>query len=157
MLPWTILIGGYYTEAVSALQLPTKDPDGTYVFQSPIGDGAFRLVDLPQYGHFTRWVLDNPSRSIGKEISLGIYSATVKELAESFTRVTGKKARAAPMAVQDWFDMRGIPSDQMIPRSAKLSDNDDSVFTLRGSMSHFFGGILGGFWAVMQCNLVVYV
>ena len=155
MLPWTILIGGYYTEALSAAQLPTKDPDGTYVFQSPIGNGAFHLVDLPQYGHFTRWVLDNPSRSIGKEISLGMYSVTVKELAESFTRVTGKKARAAPLPVQDWFDMRRIPSDRMIPRSAKLSDNDNSVFTFRGSMSHFFGGIMGRVLAVMQCSLVV--
>ena len=77
-----------YAEMLSTSLIPSVDPDGTFVFGAPTGDGTFIFTDLAQYGHFTRWIFDNPDHSIGQQISLGLYPTTLDDIAKTFTKVT---------------------------------------------------------------------
>ncbi len=121
---------------------PSVDPDGTFVFAAPLGDGVFLFTELAQYGHFARWIFDNPDRSTGQHISLGPYAATLDDIAKTFSKVTGKKARSATFILDEWFEReasRGFPVDRKLPFVD--SDNekeDDTTFTFRQRYTGFY-------------------
>ena len=57
--------------------------------------GSHRRTDLAQYGygHFTRWIFNFPARLVRQQLSLGVYPANLTDIAATFTKVSGKKAR----------------------------------------------------------------
>jgi nucleoside-diphosphate-sugar epimerase len=91
IIEWTIINGAVYTEMLSVLLRPRVLDDGTYVFAAPLGDGYIAFADLSTYGHYTRWIFDNPAKSIGRRISLPTYPTSLKGIAEAFARVTDKQ------------------------------------------------------------------
>src|ERR1700689_5406824 len=103
IIEWTIINGAVYTEMLSVLLRPRVLDDGTYVFAAPLGDGYIAFADLSTYGHYTRWIFDNPAKSIGRRISLPTYPTSLKGIAEAFARVTDKHVIAKDVTQDEWF------------------------------------------------------
>jgi hypothetical protein len=118
---------------------PSVDANGTYVFPIPTGTGHSQFTEVEQYGVYARWIFDHPDRSIGKEISLGIFSATAQEIAQSFTEVTGHPATVNG-SVDQWFTDYAAFSDPdaKMPTEIPGGENDDSRYTFRQSFSSFW-------------------
>lgn len=93
-MKWTVLSSGPYADRLWDNAAPKVESDGTYVFPLPLGPtGAMPYVSLPDLARYAVWVLSNPIISAGMELGVAIAHVTGTELAEAFTRVTGKKAR----------------------------------------------------------------
>jgi hypothetical protein len=137
MLGWTIINGAVYTEMLSVLLRPRVLDDGTCVFAAPLGDGYINFADLSTYGHYTRWIFDNPSKSIGRRISLPTYPTSLRCIAEAFGRVTGKRAVAKDVTQDEWFAAASayVDPDVKQPRNIGANEDDDTRFTFR----HSFG------------------
>jgi len=135
IMPWTIIVGVLYTEQLSAVLRPDVDADGTHIFPGMTGDGHIQFVELAQYGHYARWSFDNPSRSVGKEIALAAYTATLKGIADAFQQVTGKPAISRDLTPDQWFELestrRGINVDAKMPLRIGGGESDDSRFSFR--------------------------
>ena len=63
-MAWSILTSCLYIKGLSEMLAPPdpKDPN-TLVFLAPLGDGAYPLIYLKDYGSYARWMLDTPSKS----------------------------------------------------------------------------------------------
>lgn len=136
LIEWTIIYGGVYTEMLSVVFRPKILESGLHIFGAPIGDGYVPFVDLASYGHYTRWIFDNPEKSVGKIISLPTYPTSLKEVAEAFTRATGKPAIAKDITQDEWFDAAAayVSPDVKLPRiEGSSNENDDTRFTFRQS------------------------
>lgn len=120
---------------LSVLLRPLILDDGTHVFAAPLGDGHVPFADLSTYGHYARWIFDNPERSVGKRISLPTYPTSLKGVAEAFSRVTGKRAFARDLTQDEWFTAASayVPPDVKQPRNVSAGENDDTRFTFRQS------------------------
>ncbi|KIM74899.1 hypothetical protein PILCRDRAFT_92388 [Piloderma croceum F 1598] len=147
MLGWTIINGAVYTEMLSVLLRPRILDDGTCVFAAPLGDGYISFADLSTYGHYTQWIFDNPSKSIGRRISLPTYPTSLKGIAEAFTRVTGKRAVAKDVTQDEWFAAASayVDPDVKQPRNNGANEDDDTRFTFR----HSFGA-WWNIWKVLK-------
>ncbi|KAJ7574394.1 hypothetical protein C8J56DRAFT_902350 [Mycena floridula] len=149
LLPWTILTGVLYTEMLQGSWRPDIDASGTYVFSSATGDGAIQFVELAQYGRYTRWSFDNPSRSVGKEIALAAYTSTSKEIAQVFQRVTGKKAIGREITPEDLFSRRpGFDASVKMPLQLPGGQDDDSRFSYQRYFTAFWN-----VWSTFKCLL----
>lgn len=92
-MKWSVLSSGPYTDRLWDNAAPRIDSEGTYVFPLPLGPtGAMPLVSLPDMAKYAVWILENPSLSAGLELGIAIAHVTGTELAEAFTKVTGKRA-----------------------------------------------------------------
>jgi uncharacterized protein YbjT (DUF2867 family) len=93
-MKWTVLSSGPYADRLWDSGAPIIEEDGTHVFPLPLGPtGAMPYVSLPDMARYAVWILDNPSLSAGIELGVAIAHVTGSELAEVFTKVTGKRAR----------------------------------------------------------------
>ncbi|KAF7348833.1 NmrA-like family protein [Mycena venus] len=136
LIEWTILDGVVYTEMLSVLLRPLVLPDNTHVFTAPIGEGVVPFAELTTYGKYVRWAFDNPSRSVGKRITLPTYPTTLKGVAEAFEKVTGKKAIAKDVTQDEWFEAAKsyVDPDAKQPTEIPVAlEGDDTRFTFRQS------------------------
>ena len=93
-MKWTVLSSGPYADRLWDNAAPHVEEDGTYVFPLPLGPtGAMPLVSLPDMAKYAVWILNHPHLSAGMELGIAIAHVTGTEIAEAFTKVTGKKAR----------------------------------------------------------------
>ena len=69
----------------------------------PLGDGHISLIALQDLGFFARWVFDNPLETSGKDIQVASHRASGKDIAEAFTKVTGKPAVYVPITIDEYF------------------------------------------------------
>jgi hypothetical protein len=139
-LPYTVLLGTYYTEMLYASYTPQPSPNdpNLYIFRAPIGTGHFAFVELAQYAKYTRGVFDNPSRSVGRTISLAPYATSLKDIVEAFEKVTGKRAKGEMVTFEESW--RGPNLKKKIPWTLNVSgeDEDDTRVTIKQSLGAFF-------------------
>ncbi|KAJ7582534.1 hypothetical protein C8J56DRAFT_1167625 [Mycena floridula] len=139
ILPFTIIIGTLYAEMLSAFLRPDVDESGVFNFPNVTGDGHIQFVDVQQYGHYSRWIFDNPERSIGKEIALASYTTTTEGLAEAFTKVTGKPAISKTISREEWLATRAPPTfKHKMPLNVAHDPSDDSRFTFEHTFVGFW-------------------
>ncbi|KAF7974135.1 hypothetical protein HWV62_13361 [Athelia sp. TMB] len=138
IIQWTILDGPVYSQMMSSVFLRPKPlEDGTFMFTAPLGNGYMPFADVAAYGAYTRWALDHPERSIGRRLSIPTYPTTLANIAEAFTKTTGKQAIAKDITLDEWFAAISayINPDVKQPRNIPADENDDSRFTFRHSFS----------------------
>jgi hypothetical protein len=73
------------------------------VWALPLGDGHIPLNSLQDLGFFARWVFDNPLETSGKDVQVASHRASGKDIAEAFTRVTGRPAVYIPLTIDEYF------------------------------------------------------
>lgn len=78
--------------------------DGTHVFAAPIASGHVLMISLSDVGFFARYSFDNRALVSGKDLEIASALVGLNELVETFQRVTGEKAVARRLTVDQWFD-----------------------------------------------------
>ena len=94
--------------------------DGTHVFAAPIGSGHIPMIALSDIGFFARYSFDNRALVSGKELEVVSAMVSLDELVETFCRVTGEKAVARRLTIEEWFENftdsdRLVASDDIHP------------------------------------------
>lgn len=70
----------------------------------PLGaNGAVPHVALDDCAHYVRWLFDNPDKADGMDLAVAIGHIRYDEMAEAFTKVTGKKARFVDVDLKTYF------------------------------------------------------
>jgi len=92
-VPLTEVFVSYYTNNILGFFPPKKNEEGTYVFAWPTDkDAKVDFVDVTQLGGVVSAIFQHPHDWIGKHLGVSEGSYTGTEVAEIFTKVTGKKA-----------------------------------------------------------------
>ncbi|KAK4466313.1 hypothetical protein QBC42DRAFT_327628 [Cladorrhinum samala] len=79
--------------------------DPALTWYLPLGrDGAVPHVALDDCAHYVRWLFDNPDRADGMDLAVAIGHIRYDEMAEAFTKVTGKKARFVDVNLDTYFN-----------------------------------------------------
>ena len=89
----------------------------TYTFFAAIGDGAAPMIDLEDLGRYARWLFDHPDESNGMDLKIATEHCSVAHMAAIFSKVTGKKARAIPLPLDQFFkimETRGMKLDSQL-------------------------------------------
>jgi hypothetical protein len=145
-MAWSVLTSCLYIEGLSELLQPFPNPDdpSTLVFAAPLGNGKCPLIYLEDYGAYARWMLDHPSRSNGLELHVATEDISWKDLAATFTAVTGRKAVYKDVTLDEYFSLGVFPDpDAKLGHSARA--DDPTLFTVRENFS--------GFWNTWKDNL----
>ena len=82
---------------------PTQREDGTFVFNSPIGDGHIPLVALKDIGFFARYTFDHRVETSARNLEITSEFVGWDHLVATFTKVTGKKAVYNRESLETWF------------------------------------------------------
>lgn len=133
---WSILATSPYIEQLWNLQFPKKSDSGEYEFRLPLGDGAIPYTCLDDLGYYVRWILAHPEKSAGLNLKLSVEHVSLKQLASTFTEVTGKPAKATNITIDEWFEGTGLATsgDHLIG-SSKVSTDDPSLLTVHDNFS----------------------
>lgn len=98
------------------------------------------MIHLEDLGQYTRWIFDHPERSVGLDLEIATAHVKWQELAESFTRVTGKLAIYKPLTEDQYF---GAIGGGMWKVGHSVTDKGDS--TLLTFRKNF-----GGWWQLWR-------
>lgn len=104
-LAWTVVNTAMYNEDLMAgLMNPRISEDGEAVFALPLGDpsGAIPFGTLRDHGIFARIVFEDRARWSGKIFSIASHFATGPEIAETFSKVNGRRARYEHVSIDEW-------------------------------------------------------
>lgn len=82
----------------------TRRADGTFVFAAPIGNGHIPLVSLKDIGYFARYTFDHRHETSGRDLEITSDMVSLEQLVSTFKRVTGQKAVAVHLSVEEWFE-----------------------------------------------------
>lgn len=123
--------GPYMEMAIHAYTpMPPQVEDGVVTWRVPLGDGAVPEVALDDCGYYVRWLFDHPDRANGMNLDVAIEHVSYHQLAEAFTKVTGKPARYIDTSFEDYFAKvpiadgpTGYNADPNDPATMKYRDN----------------------------------
>ena len=73
------------------------------VFAAPLSDGALPLIVFEDLDVYARWPFDHPERSDGMTQKASTEQVHWKDLAKSFTDVTGPKAVYKDITQDEYF------------------------------------------------------
>lgn len=84
---------------------PTKSADGqTTLFTFPLGNGAIPFIHLDDFARYTSFILSSrPTEVAGRELRVATTHASGPEIAQAFTRTTGKPARYVDIPIDTWL------------------------------------------------------
>jgi len=135
---WSVLTTGPYAEMLSALHRPKRDEDGVYVFRAPLGEGAVPYIHLDDLALYAKWLFDHPEESAGMDLQVATEHVGGRYLAETFERVTGKKARYEAVTVEEHMPKEWQMADVKLGAEYE-GDGDETLLTFRENFSAFWG------------------
>jgi len=137
-MKWSVLTSCLYIEGLSEMLAPYPDPkdNDTLVFALPLGKGECPLIYLEDYGDYARWLLDTPEKSNGLELHVGTEDIAWKDLAATFTAVTGKKAVYKDVTLEEFF--KTGPFRKNADVKIGQPNGDSTFFTYRENFSGFY-------------------
>jgi len=93
---------------------PKKDDNGNYSFTLPLPEPhKLDLFDVNQFGGIVVEFFKNPKEWIGKTLGIASCSLSVKEMAEIFTKVMGKKVIGVGLKPSDTVKFMGSDLSNM--------------------------------------------
>ncbi|KAL7940217.1 hypothetical protein V8C42DRAFT_338168, partial [Trichoderma barbatum] len=107
----------------------------TVLTSFPLGEGKC-LIYLEDYGHYARWILDNPSRSSGIQLHVATEDMSWKDLAAALPRVTDKKAVYKDLSLDQYFKLPIFSNPDMIVGHSTNGENL-TLLTFRKNFSGF--------------------
>ncbi|PQE29308.1 hypothetical protein CJF30_00004343 [Rutstroemia sp. NJR-2017a BBW] len=87
-----ITTGPYADMLMDGMFVPEEREDGVFVWRNPARSGKIPLIALSDVGHYSLWLFEHPTESSTLNLRVGTASVSFAEIAETFTRVTGKPA-----------------------------------------------------------------
>ena len=113
----------------------TRRADGTYVFAVPLGSGKAPLVSLRDIGFFARYSFDHRAEVSRQDLKIVTEMVGREELVAAFTKVTGKKAVAVDISVEEWFENL---TDVDRPLANERGTDGDGSTTFRQNFTRFW-------------------
>ncbi|KAJ7688865.1 NAD(P)-binding protein [Mycena rosella] len=91
--------------------IPTKQPDGSYVFGLPVGpDTVLPVIDTAHdYGLFVRKGIESPEYGAGTEVLASSEDISVREMAVQLGQITGKKITYKQVSDEEFLAATGEP------------------------------------------------
>lgn len=135
---WSVMCTSPYIEQLWGLQAPTKLKSGEYEFKRPLGDGAIPFTCLDDMGYYVRWILDHPEKSAGLNLKVAVEHVSLQQLADTFTEVTKKPARAIDISIDEWFKEKGLFSSAQTDHrigSSQALPSDTTLLTVTQNFS----------------------
>lgn len=108
-------------------------PDGTRVWAAPMGQkGQYPLIALDDIGWWARYIFDHPLETSGKNVAIASQLASVPEIVETFTRVTGIPAEYKELSDDEWFGLwtGSLPIASANPNGKTWEQNFRETFAL---------------------------
>ena len=122
---------------LSALHRPKRDEDGVYVFRAPLGEGAVPYIHLDDLALYAKWLFDHPEESAGMDLQVATEHVEGRYLAETFERVTGKKARYEAVTVEEHMPKEWQMGDVKLGAEYE-GEGDETLLTFRENFSAFW-------------------
>jgi len=126
-------------EGLSEVLRPFPDPQDptAVVFAAPLGDARCPLIYLPDYGRYARWLFDTPNRSNGLNLHVATEDIAWKDLAASFTEVTGQKSIYRDVTLDEYFKLGIFPNPEA-KIGERFNPHEETLFTYRENFSGFW-------------------
>ncbi|KAF8310116.1 NAD-P-binding protein [Clavulina sp. PMI_390] len=103
---WTNFTPNCYMEMLNLFLAPEIQPDGTRVFYAPMNeDSGMWLVSQADMAWWARYIFDNPDKTAGQELKITSAQHTYREIAETFTKVTGIPATYRLLTMDEFFSL----------------------------------------------------
>jgi len=101
-LPLTEIRLAFYMENFLHRLRPQKRQDGTVVFDLPIGAEKLDLICAEDIGGVVLNIFKNKDKFLGKCVKLAGDSLTGKEIADTYSKITGDKAIFEPIPIENF-------------------------------------------------------
>ncbi|KAF4637377.1 hypothetical protein G7Y89_g704 [Cudoniella acicularis] len=137
--------GPYIDMAISSATIMTpRVENGVVTWRVPLGKGKVNFVCLDDCGYYVRWLFDHQNRANGMDLEVAIAGITFQELAEAFTKVTGKPAQYIDTELKDyWAAAKGMAS---LPAAYNADPNDSSTMSFKDNFT--------GFWNIWKYEVL---
>jgi hypothetical protein len=132
---WSILTTSPYIEQLYNVQLPKKLESGEYEFRLPLDDGAIPYTCLDDLGYYVRWIFTHPEKSAGLDVKLSVEHVSLKQLASTFTQVTGKPAKATNIPIDEWLKESAFGPGLDNKIGSSTAPNDPTLLTVYENFS----------------------
>ncbi|KAK9702418.1 hypothetical protein K7432_011257 [Basidiobolus ranarum] len=103
MTSCSIVTGPYMDMLFDVMFAPHKQEDGSYLWANPAEDGKIPLIAIEDGGPYALWMFDNVKESAGLFLKVATDEVSFKDIARTFTEVTGKKAAHVTISFPDFF------------------------------------------------------
>ncbi|KAJ7637859.1 NAD-P-binding protein [Mycena rosella] len=77
--------------------------DGTVVWAAPMEDGRVPMIALKDLGWWARWTFDHRAETSARELSIASEHVGWEQIAETFTKITGRPAVYKRLALDEWW------------------------------------------------------
>lgn len=131
---------GPYIEMALAAGTPMSPTieDGVVTWKVPLGDGAVPHVSLEDCEYYVRWMFDNQSKVNGTDLEVAIAHVDYHELAEAFTRVTGKPAKYVDVDLDTYWREGPMSRAASFPAGYNASLEDTATLNIRDNFTGFW-------------------
>lgn len=116
--------------------------DGTVIWKVPLGTGAVPHVSLDDCEYYVRYMFDHQDRFNGFDLEVAIQHVHYDELAQAFTKVTGKPAKYVDVDLDTYWQSGPLSRAGAFPAGYNAAPDDPATLTVRENFT--------GFWQV-QC------
>ena len=131
---------GPYIQMVIGRQTPMapKIIDGALTWRVPLGKGAVTHVDLDDCGHYVKWLFDNHETAAGLDLKVCISHIGYDDLAEAFTKVTGKPARYEDVSLEEYWSEPARATQAKKPAAHNSDPSDPATMTFQQNFTGFW-------------------
>ncbi|MCJ1454088.1 hypothetical protein MMC28_004438 [Mycoblastus sanguinarius] len=116
--------------------------DGVLTWRVPLGEGAVCHTALEDCGHYVKWLFDNREKANGLDLEVGIAHIGYHELADAFTKVTGKPARFVDVSLEEYWSAAGLAGMAEGPAGYNADPSDPATMSFKDNFT--------GFWNVWK-------
>ncbi|KAK5954722.1 hypothetical protein OHC33_004446 [Knufia fluminis] len=145
---WSAISTGPYIETLHENLAPRLSHDGsTYLFTYPLGSGALAFTHLDDFARYVEKIVSDPPSYASNELKVATAHVTGDDIAQAFTRVTGKAAQFVDIPIDTWLDAafghhtRGIDTPvglQIYPHLAGSAEKLFLPLTFRENFTGFW-------------------
>ncbi|KAM0456675.1 hypothetical protein ACHAO4_003706 [Trichoderma viride] len=97
--------GPYMNMLFDGMYVPKEQDDGSFVWANPASNGKIPLIALEDVGVYNLWIFDNPQKSAGLDLEVATDQVSMADIAETFTKVTGKKGVHKKLPLDEYLDL----------------------------------------------------
>ncbi|KUJ12300.1 NAD(P)-binding protein [Mollisia scopiformis] len=97
--------GPYMDMLFDGMFVPTKQPDGSFIWANPARDGKIPLIALSDIGIYALWLFDHISESAGMNLEIATESISFPTIAKTFTAVTGLPASHKYLPLDEYLPL----------------------------------------------------
>ncbi|KAI8941276.1 hypothetical protein NX059_002506 [Plenodomus lindquistii] len=99
----SVITGPYMDMLFDGMFVPEKQDDGTFVWANPAEDGKIPLIAIEDGGPYALWMFDNVKEAAGLFLRVATDEVSFKDIARTFTEVTGIKATHVKISNEAYF------------------------------------------------------